>query len=153
MLFRSPILIYNSSMVLKGKLSKSRMAALVFFADELLTKQIQRHIILTVKLSRKLPHLGLTSVEDYNVSGKPREFIIDIKSTQTEDEIIRTLAHEMVHVKQYVYGELDEEGMKWCGKRLTRDLPYHEQPWEIEAHDVGDILFVDYMEKHNVKWS
>ena len=100
-----------------------------------------------------MAHLGLTSVEDYNASYKPREFILDIKSTQTEDEIIRTLAHEMVHVKQYVYGGLDEEGMKWCGKNLTRDLPYHEQPWEIEAHDVGDILFVDYMEKHNVKWS
>ena len=138
-------------MLIKGKLSKSRMAALVFFADELLTKQVQRHIILTVSMKRKMNCLGLTSVEDYNATGKPREFIIDIKSTQSEDEILRTLAHELVHVKQYVYGELNEEGTKWCGEHLARDLEYHEQPWEIEAHDVGDILFNDYMEKNSDK--
>lgn len=138
-------------MLIKGKISKSRMAALAFFADELLTTQVQRHIILTVSMKRKMSCLGLTSVEDYNLSGKPREFVIDINSKQTEEEIIRTLAHEMVHVKQYVYGELNEEGTKWCGESLARDLEYHEQPWEIEAHDVGDILFNDYMEKNSVK--
>ena len=140
-------------MLIKGNLSKSRMAALVFFADELLTKQMQRHIILTISLKRKMPHLGLTSVEDYNATGKPREFLIDIKSTQSEAEIIRTLAHELVHVKQYVYDELNEEGTRWCGKPMPRDLDYFEQPWEIEAHDVGDILFEEYTEEYNVKWS
>ena len=134
-------------MVIKGKLSKSRMAALAFFADELLTKQVQRHIIITVILRRKMSCLGLTSVEDYNASGKPREFILDINKNQTEEEILRTIAHEMVHVKQYVYGELNEEATHWCGTKLARDLAYHEQPWEIEAHDVGDILLDEYMEK------
>jgi len=28
-------------------------------------------------------------------------------------------------------------------------LQYHEQPWEIEAHDVSDILLMEYMEKCN----
>jgi hypothetical protein len=140
-------------MVVKGKLSKSRMAALAFFADELLTRQMQRHIMLTVTFKSKMKALGLTCVEDYNLAGKPREFIIEVNRNQTEDEILRTIAHEMVHVKQYVYGELNEEATYWCGETLAIELEYHEQPWEIEAHDVGDIIFNEYMEKHNVQWS
>ena len=140
-------------MLIKGKISKSRMAALAFFADRLLTKQMQRHIMIEVVFRKKMKHLGLTSVEDYNLSYKPRDFLLDINANQSEMEIIRTIAHEMVHVKQYVYGELNEEATYWCGEKLARDLAYHEQPWEIEAHDVGDILLDEYTENFNVEWS
>lgn len=134
-------------MVIKGKLSKSRMAAMSFFADSLLTKQMSRHIIVTVTLKSKMKALGLTCVEDYNLAGKPREFILEVNKNQSEEEILRTLAHEMVHVKQYAYGELNEEATYWCGETLSINLEYHEQPWEIEAHDIGDMLYYDYMEK------
>ena len=66
---------------------------------------------------------------------------------------LRTLAHEMVHVKQYAYGELNEQATYWCGKFFSSNLNYHEQPWEIEAHDVSDLLMLQYTEKYNVKWS
>lgn len=140
-------------MIVKGKITKLRMAAMDYFADILLTKQMSRHIIVTVTFRKKMDHLGLTEVDDYNHSGKPREFLIDVDLNQTEKEIIRTLAHEMVHVKQYAYGELNEEGTNWCGTYLPRDLAYHEQPWEIEAHDISDLLLEQFMENYNVKWS
>jgi hypothetical protein len=140
-------------MIVKGKLSKSQLSAIDFFADALLTNQLKRHIIVHVRFRKNMDCLGLTEVEDYNASGKPREFILEINRNQCAEEIIHTLAHEMVHVRQYSYGELNEEATQWCGQKCARDLEYHEQPWEIEAHDIGDIIFNDYMEKYNVKRS
>ena len=131
-------------MIITGKLSKSRLAALNFFADSLLTKQLSKHIIVTVKMSKKYAHLGLTCVEDYNASGKPREFVLEIKSDQSESEILRTIAHEMVHVRQYATGQLNEDMTMWCGKKVPSNLSYDKQPWEIEAFSVGDILCMEY---------
>ena len=140
-------------MIVKGKLSKSQLLAIDFFADALLTNQLKKHIIIHVKFRKKMDCLGLVEIEDYNLSGKPREFIMEINRNQSEEEILHTLAHEMVHVRQYAYGELNEEATYWCGQKYARDLEYHEQPWEIEAHDVSDIIFNDYMEKRYVKRS
>ena len=140
-------------MTVNGKLSKYHLSAMNYFADTLLTKQLKRHIIVNVRFRKSMDVLGLTEVDDYNLSGKPREFTLEINRSQSEYEIVRTLAHEMVHVRQYAYGELNEEATQWCGQKCARDLEYHEQPWEIEAHDVGDIIFNDYMEKRYVKRS
>ena len=52
-------------------------------------------------------------------------------------QLIITLAHEMIHVKQVAKGRLRttiENGAMvntWQGKRM--DVPYHERPWEHEA--------------------
>jgi len=134
-------------MIVHGKLSKSQLSALEFFADALLTRQLKKYIIVRVIFRKDMDCLGLTEVEDYNSSGKPREFILEINRNQSDNEILRTLAHEMVHVQQYAYGKLNEEATRWCGEKCARDLVYHEQPWEIEANDVGDIIYNDYMEK------
>lgn len=122
------------------------MRALDEFASMLLTPQLKRHIIIHVVFRKKMRYLGLTTVEDYNVVGKPREFIIEIKRNQSEVETIKTLAHEMVHVRQFARGELNEEGTLWQGRSITRDLDYHEQPWEIEAHDLTEILYEEYVD-------
>jgi len=140
-------------MIVHGKLSKPQLSALDFFADALLTRQLKKYIIVRVIFRKDMDCLGLTEVEDYNSSGKPREFILEINRKQSGQEILRTLAHEMVHVRQYAYGELNEEATRWCGEKCARDLAYHEQPWEIQANDVGDIIYNDYMEKLNVERS
>lgn len=136
-------------MIITGKVSKSQLAAIDFFADALLTKQLKKHIIIHVKFRKTMNCLGLTGVEDYNSSGKPREFIVEINRDQSQEEIIKTIAHEMIHVRQYAMGQLNEQGTQWCGKKLKRELEYHKQPWEIEAHDVSDILYEEYKEKMN----
>jgi hypothetical protein len=133
-------------MIVKGKLSKLQLSALDYFADALLTKQLKKHIIVHVRFRKNMDVLGLVEIDDYNLSGKPREFIIEINRNQSEDEILRTLAHEMCHVRQYCYGDLNEEGNRWCGEKMARDLEYHEQPWEIEAETIGDIIYNDFME-------
>ena len=52
-----------------------------------------------------------------------RDFTIRFDTTLPQHEIIKTLLHEMVHVKQYLYRE-----------EMNYDLPYDERPHEMEAH-------------------
>ena len=75
------------------------------------------------------------------------EFEVDIKSTLTLREMLITLAHELVHVKQYVKGEMPET----LG---TGD--YWDRPHEIEAHGRETGLFIRWAEHSNLankKWT
>ena len=56
-------------------------------------------------------------------------------------EFITALCHEMVHVKQYLRGELKYLRGKelWKGRDCT-DMEYMEQPWEKEAYKLQEKL-------------
>jgi hypothetical protein len=129
-------------MIVQGKLSKTQLNAINHFAELLFTPQMNRHIRINFKFRQKFDWLGLVSIDDYNESGKPREFLVEINSKQSQEEIIKTIAHEMVHVKQYVYGELNEQGTMWFN--VVYNVDYEEQPWEIEAHDLTDYLYYNW---------
>lgn len=139
---------YTVRMILTGKISKSRLSAINFFADKLLSNQMARHIAIEFKFTKKLECLGLTTIEGYNSKNKPREFLIEINSNQSEDEIIKTISHELVHVKQYCTGELNDKMSVWRGQSVPDELEYHNQPWEIEAYFIGDMLYYDYIKEN-----
>ena len=66
-------------------------------------------------------------------------------SNQTFLEQMHTLAHELVHVKQYMRGELgyNQQGdFKWK-KRNAGGYKYENQPWEKEAVRLEKILFIE----------
>ncbi len=53
------------------------------------------------------------------------------------------IAHEMVHAKQYITGELgyNKKGdFTWYGKKPKKGTLYHEFPWEIEAMQKAEIM-------------
>lgn len=66
-------------------------------------------------------------------------FHIDLDLNMKKEDIIKTIIHEMTHVKQFATGELlyDRRDFKisiWKGVRYLDDLiPYAKMPWEIEA--------------------
>ena len=85
-----------------------------------------------------------------------REEIDDYGRTRTDTEwghtILRTLAHELVHVKQYLVGDLTwrDKGMLWKGiifapEYLTDQL---ETPYEVEAYGKEKGLLISFF----VKW-
>ena len=79
------------------------------------------------------------------------EFEIDVKRTLPMREMLITLAHELVHVKQYVRGELTEDD-----HRDEKDSDYWDCPWEIEAHGREIGLFVRWAEEQelgHLKWT
>lgn len=68
-------------------------------------------------------------------------FIMQIDNQLSVPRLLSTLAHEMVHVKQMVRGEIQMLKYRngrlkyvWHGKEVR--LPYHKQPWELEAYSM-----------------
>lgn len=82
-------------------------------------------------------------VEFVNTSGggcidmEDGEFTIEINKRLGVKSIIKTVIHEMVHVKQYAEGRLTQT--EWMG-RPHPDLPYRELPWEVEAWNMEKTL-------------
>ena len=129
-------------------LSKRQEKAFEFFLGEIFSYQMQKNLKIRICFRKNTDVLGLTIVDDYNFSGAPRYFTIEVDRNQTEDEKIRTIAHELIHVKQYVKKELNEEMNRWKGQKVNPEkIPYLEQPWEIEANDSGDFLFNEFLKR------
>jgi len=69
------------------------------------------------------------------------ESVIVIAKRLSKLETIKTLFHEMVHVKQYTDGRLKQDGV-WLGKKY--DCDYVDLPWEIEAHETEQIMMEQF---------
>jgi len=60
-------------------------------------------------------------------------------------QLLATIAHEMVHIKQYIRGHFRTEKSRngkdkkfWLGKQVV--AKYEKQPWEVEAYRKQNIL-------------
>mgnify|MGYP006091513803 FL=1 len=128
-----------------------------FYAEKLMGKRLTENLKITVNLKRNL--LSKEGLEGSAVweddSYRPREFIVEIDSTVKVRNILLTLAHEMVHVKQWakdeMYEYLNTIGMvRFKGEKVHLDsLEYWDQPWEIEAYGKQLGLFIRYCEYMN----
>jgi len=61
----------------------------------------------------------------------------------THDEMMLNLAHELVHAKQFLRGELHPSLQTWCREDFSK-TPYTETPWEKEAY----LLEEEILTKH-----
>ena len=115
-----------------------------FFADQLLHARTVQKLEIDLEVVRSLDVTGECISEDEHKN--PRYFTIRLKQ-QPIEEMIRTLGHEMVHVKQYAKNELSKQlrlarggiriGSKWHGEfwdPKSKEDGYWDAPWEIEAY-------------------
>lgn len=125
---------------IKGKTrafpSRVIRAALRFFASKLFpkfAKKLRLNVIFTNKMSRA------TGAEMW----KNRKFYytIRVSSLNGAYRTLQDIAHEMVHVEQFLTGALADthKGSTWHGKLyrgdfLKQDDKYWNAPWEINAH-------------------
>jgi len=124
---------------------------------------ISRHQLTRLKTSNNTS-LGLIYILDQGY--KPKEFRISIRTNKVNLLwLLTTLAHEIIHIKQYRLGELVDtvHGSKWKGKfyaevgsnkKVSKRVlyrRYHDLPWEREAWEKEDILFKKFINKHNIK--
>lgn len=75
------------------------------------------------------------------------DYEIDIKRSLRMRDMLTTLAHELVHVKQFVKGEMPDS---------ITEGDYWDRPHEIEAHGRETGLFIRWVEKNNLagkKWT
>lgn len=133
-------------MVISGSLLKKEEKAILFFAERLFGRSMMRNLGIRIRKVKDFDVFGLVSVEDYNASGKPRDFLIEVKRGLNDEDFLMTIAHELVHVRQYVRGDLNEEMSYWRGASVkASEIPYAEQPWEIEAEEVAEELYKEYI--------
>lgn len=125
---------------------KKYRKAIEFFADRLISKQMQKHLVLRIIQTKHAENYGETEVIGYNLGDKPREFGIILKRDIPEEEKIRTLAHELCHIKQILYNELNETMSLWRGQKVSEDDydNYYDQPWEAEAYMMENKLYEEY---------
>ena len=115
-----------------------------FFANLLMDPRMVRNLEIDVEVEPGLDVMGECVNEDDTKNS--RYFTIRL-SRNHSDDIIKTLAHEMVHVKQYAKNELGKQlrvsrgglkittqwqGNDWNPKR--KEDAYFDAPWEIEAY-------------------
>lgn len=89
------------------------------------------------------------SCSDEEVS--PREFEMNIDSSMNIHGILRALAHECVHIKQFVKREMSDVNLgcnftKWKGKIYNiKKTSYWDLPWEIEAYGREIGLYEEFV--------
>ena len=80
---------------------------------------------------------------------RPREFEIEIHNRLDPQQYTEALLHELWHLYQHVMGNLKDKR----GKRLWKGIDhsktdYKNQPWEIEALKMEEIMYREYVREH-----
>jgi hypothetical protein len=64
----------------------------------------------------------------------------------SEELYIKTLLHELVHLRQWVVGSLRVRYGKLCySKEPVENYDYEDQPHEIEAREQEETLYLEYL--------
>lgn len=117
-----------------------------FYADKL---GIPDTTIIALGLYTNMPVAGYCEFHDEEALPY---FMVGVDPEEEEgcDHPLAVLAHEMVHVKQYVTGELVDKGKYclWKGKKFeeyeANSEEYFFSPWEVEAYGMQVGLYRMY---------
>lgn len=151
------IKFHNKSYVSKGDFAKLKSLTnfvLKKFFNESMRNKLEIDIYFKKNLFKDKNQYGNCIWEDTHRYS--REFTIQIDPNQKISLLLNTLAHELVHVKQWAKGEYYElvsEPMvyKFNGKRFDiNKVDYWDTPWEIEAHGRAIGLVVQWTRKEKL---
>ena len=130
---------------------RKHVESLVAFCVKTLMPRM-RTLDITVKLNTPKDAMGYC-LETENT----RTFEIEIDRNQKLRPLLETVAHEMVHVKQFARREMHPSLDTWYGKTYNpKKVDYWDLPWEIEAHGREVGLFVRWCDENNLgkyKWT
>ena len=124
-----------------------------YYAEKLMGKRTIANLEININLKKDLMskdnNEGTATWEDENIF--PKEFLIELDVGVKIRNLLITLAHEMVHVKQwaknemYEYSKLDEVRFNKTKFNMA-EIDYWDYPWEIEAFGRQLGLFVRFCE-------
>jgi hypothetical protein len=128
-----------------------------FAAYTLMSKKLADRIRINLHVQQDLVKKegaeGMCIWEDSNY--RPKEFTITIDRGLKQRMFLETVAHEMVHVKQWAKGEMfdfvAEVGVcRFHGKKIdSSKMNYYDFPWEIEALGRQEGLFLRWLGENN----
>ena len=122
------------------------------FGNILLGKRLSDNIYVEVyNESYDLNDMGFCNPMDFE-ERSPREFEIFVNKNLCKYEQLLTIAHEMVHIKQFALNEFkvfDNHEYKWRGKKVRHPRKKHfNLPWEKEAI-ASEPWLMHYYEKYH----
>lgn len=139
----------NNILVTGGTESqRNKVQSMIEFCIEKMMPRMQT-LDIEVKLKKINDAMG------YCLCMDNRTFELEIGTNQRLRRIMETVAHEMVHVKQYARNELKPD-YQWQGKTINPErVEYWDLPWEIEAHGREVGLFVRWVQStgQSGKWT
>jgi len=128
-----------------------------YYAEKLMGKRSIANLEININLKKDLMskdnNEGTATWEDENIF--PKEFLIELDSSEKIRNLLITLAHEMVHVKQWAKNEMHE----YCKPDEVRfnkikfnmtEIDYWDYPWEIEAFGRQLGLFIRFCEDNGL---
>ena len=125
------------------------------FVLRLLSRRDVNKLDIRLEIKRKMDedYLGCC----YHLSkGRPSYFLIELLYNKDIYSMVSKLAHEMVHVKQYITGELKHKGSSisvWKGEVFDEKITdYWDLPWEIEAYGREVGLYTRYFNNQYLKY-
>jgi len=94
----------------------------------------------------------LTRGSMYKKRRDPEGYLIKVHMNAHIYSLIDTVAHEMIHVKQFNRGDLKVVGLRTIYQEVDHtDTGYDEQPWEIEAFKESPKLSKKFLKHKNMK--
>jgi hypothetical protein len=130
--------------------------AALFYAKELMSTRLVNTLNIRVEIRRttlKKNEYGV-AYRDVQGSYSQKDHRIVLLYRETSSMLI-TLAHEMVHVKQFTKNELQHRRWKSDGKLHTRwkgidmgiadSIEYSKRAWEVEAKALQTELFKKFV--------
>lgn len=130
--------------------------AAFFFGQILFTPSVLKSVYIDIVVDGNLKEHGTCFCDDEPRIKRPKFFTIKLRPPTLEfpDPIEKTLAHEMVHIKQYASGQLrDVDGkIYWNGKIWRKSKfedSYLDAPWEVEAYGREQTLFLRWEANKN----
>jgi len=89
----------------------------------------------------------------YEDDRAPRDFVVRVDPSIDEIHLLKTVAHEMVHVKQIARAELVElirtPYYRFHKDYYHKNTDYFDKPWEIEAHGREEGLVIRWLEQRS----
>jgi len=117
-----------------------------------LNKYYPRH-----KIYLDIEHRGLKREHSFGYCGpsdakssRPRNFTIELDTHMNCETYTKTLLHELIHMKQWIDGNLRFRHGKMCYcQEPVQNYDYEDQPHEIEAREQEEILYDLYVNRNN----
>lgn len=110
-------------------------------------------VLIVISFSHRVSraHSGYTLYQYAQQIGGGHQVHIFISKREDREYQYYTLAHEMVHARQFIEGSLVQCGdtlFSWKGQECqnARFISHNNRPWEKEAHSMGTQLYTSYLE-------
>jgi hypothetical protein len=96
---------------------------------------------------------GVMGYCDYKYDNyKPRDFQIEIEKTLSDNLLVETIIHEMIHIEQmvteklkYRYGKIFDLKQFWYDRDFS-NAEYDKQPWEKDAYK-REVIYIKKLAK------